>query len=239
MALTDNLICYYKLDGDSTDIFGSNGTDTNITYSSANGKLTQGAWFNGTSSKIVNNGIVSLLANSTVGTISFWANITSTGDERILFAISVSSGSQSEFFIDWRDDFNKCLLFVIKKDGVNQTVLQSNNNTLTSWQGSWNHFCLIQDGVSVKLYVNSVLTNFAGINSTAWFKSAITDATTKANVSRLGTLARSGSEIAFYNGKLDEFAIWDRALSQGEINDLYLGGNGSQYPFRDKGFLMF
>jgi len=34
MALADNLVSYYKLDGDSDDAVGSNdGTDTNVLYS--------------------------------------------------------------------------------------------------------------------------------------------------------------------------------------------------------------
>lgn len=46
---------YYRLNGNSTETSGSgrDGTDTNITYGVGNGKLSQGALFNGSSSKIV------------------------------------------------------------------------------------------------------------------------------------------------------------------------------------------
>ena len=53
MALRDNIVAYYKLDGNSNDSVGTNnGTDTAITYSVANGKINQGAGYNGSTSKI-------------------------------------------------------------------------------------------------------------------------------------------------------------------------------------------
>ncbi len=56
MALTDNLVWGSKLDNNSNDVLGiSNGTDTNITYSSGNGKINQGGGFNGTDSRINTN----------------------------------------------------------------------------------------------------------------------------------------------------------------------------------------
>ena len=75
MALTDNLVSYYKLDGNSTDIVGAkNGTDTSITYSIDNGKIVQGAGFNGSSSKID----VSLPLNLNNNfTINLWMKYTS------------------------------------------------------------------------------------------------------------------------------------------------------------------
>lgn len=49
-----NLVALWQLNGNSTDTSGAglNGTDTTITYSQANGKIGQGAGFNGTSSYI-------------------------------------------------------------------------------------------------------------------------------------------------------------------------------------------
>ena len=65
--LTDNLISYWKLDGNSNDAAGSNnGTDTDITYSSGNGKIGQGAGFNGTTSKIVGQSTIILPVNATI-----------------------------------------------------------------------------------------------------------------------------------------------------------------------------
>ncbi|NTW31353.1 MAG: hypothetical protein HGB12_01740, partial [Bacteroidetes bacterium] len=52
-SLTTGLVSYWDMEGNSNDLWGSsNGTNTSITFSSANGKISQGAGFNGSSSKI-------------------------------------------------------------------------------------------------------------------------------------------------------------------------------------------
>lgn len=67
---------YWKLNGNSNDYSGNgnNGTDTNITYSQSNGKLNQGAGFNGTSSIINTSSIVF----SGQITINAWVKIPSS-----------------------------------------------------------------------------------------------------------------------------------------------------------------
>lgn len=63
---------YWKLDGNANDFSGNgnNGTPVNITFSQANGRLGQGAGFNGTSSYI-SLGTINMLPAGT-GTISVW-----------------------------------------------------------------------------------------------------------------------------------------------------------------------
>lgn len=54
MALTDNLISYYKLDSNSNDSVGTNnGTDTSVSYVA--GKIGNAASFNGSTSTILAN----------------------------------------------------------------------------------------------------------------------------------------------------------------------------------------
>ncbi len=54
LFLDANLVAYWRMEGNSNDSKGSNnGTDSNITYSNANGRFGQGAAFNGTTSSIL------------------------------------------------------------------------------------------------------------------------------------------------------------------------------------------
>src|SRR4051812_43285995 len=82
-TLTTSLLSYYKDEGDSTDFYGSaNGTDTSITYSSWNGKVTQGAGFGG-SSKIDLGSNFSFERTDSFS-VAFWLKTTATGDNAVI-----------------------------------------------------------------------------------------------------------------------------------------------------------
>jgi hypothetical protein len=71
-SLLTGLLAYWKLDGNSNDSLGVyNGTPTNVVFSAGNGKIGQGAGFNGSSSGI-NFGAVPLDPNN--WTMSLWLN---------------------------------------------------------------------------------------------------------------------------------------------------------------------
>lgn len=66
-GLLTNLARYYKLDGDAVDVVGGlDGTATDISYSLDNGIILEGAGFNGTSSKIVENTSTNLGADASI-----------------------------------------------------------------------------------------------------------------------------------------------------------------------------
>ena len=46
---------------------------------------------------------------------------------------------------------------------------------------------------------------------------------------------QSGGNFYFWDGMLDEFALWDRAITEAERAELYNGGAGNQYPFPEVG----
>ena len=85
MALTTSLISYWKLDGDSTDATGNGntGSDTAITYNAGNGKIVQGAGFNGTTSKIVLSTNIVMPTNLT---FSSWLKSADLVNSQIIFA---------------------------------------------------------------------------------------------------------------------------------------------------------
>lgn len=68
-SLISGLVASYNFEGNSNDLAGArNGTDTSISYGPSYGKITDGAAFNGSTSKIV---IPSLTTGSSF-TIGFW-----------------------------------------------------------------------------------------------------------------------------------------------------------------------
>ena len=93
-----NTLGLWHLNGNSADSTanGHNGTDTNVTYSQANGVFGQGAWFSG-STKIVTANNIGLVGNA-VFTISFWAQSkTAFTNYQTVFSWGVNSVAGSAF----------------------------------------------------------------------------------------------------------------------------------------------
>ncbi len=86
------------------------------------------------------------------------------------------------------------------------------------WQvGVWNHVCLTYDGAStngyLKLYGNGVLKQ-----STQFTPDILLDKT------YIGASRALGYDGEFWNGSIDEVAIWTKELLPTEIRNLYLRG---------------
>lgn len=205
MALTDNLVAYYKLDGNSNDSVGSNnGTDTGVSYVS--GKINNAGSYNGSTSHtaVPNNSALQL----STGSISFWFNTTSNLSswrglvaKQGAFGVFLNSGELTLY--DWGTDLNRA-------SGVTPSI------------NTWHHCVLsFQSGVTngTKLYLNGTLI----------FTTTITVSSQSEGVSiAAGNYA---GNIQNYNGLIDEVGIWSRALSPTEVTQLYNSGAGLQYPF--------
>lgn len=85
---------------------------------------------------------------------------------------------------------------------------------------TWTHLAVVFDGSGatnaekLKLYVNGVpktLTSYGGTIPTTW-----PDVSTQPII-----FGRSGAPSAAWNGKLDDWRLWLRALSASEVMDLY------------------
>lgn len=82
--------------------------------------------------------------------------------------------------------------------------------------GSWHFGCIVKDGATNRVWVNTLATT----NTSAPFR-----------YMHGGQFQLGGSPIQniYWRGGLDEFAIWDRALSDAEVRTLYNGSNGMAY----------
>jgi hypothetical protein len=139
---------------------------------------------------------------------------------------AVSSGDNTCFQAgaDWEDHL---LTIAVPDDDADITwragddvndLLQLRGANPRSWQGSWNHFAFKKDENDANMYVylNGELVAERGETST--------DA--MANVAgrpiRIGAKTNEDSD---YLGKIDDFKIYDRALSTEEIEEIFRGGN--------------
>ncbi|TXG77120.1 LamG domain-containing protein [Candidatus Dojkabacteria bacterium] len=218
MAITDNILAYWKLDGNSNDSVASyNGTDTSITYSSGNGKIIQGAGFNGSTSKIE----LSTTAFGTVNTfsISMWINVTSPGTRQGVFCKTDGASTATTVFnIEVGNTANKITFSV-----SNGATANSVTSTASISSSTWTHVVCTCDGTDQKIYINGSLDS-----TTAYAGGAIN------NITKATTIGQFGSFGSLpYTGAIDEVGYWDRAINSTEVSQIYNSGTGIQYPFVD------
>jgi hypothetical protein len=214
MALTDNLVSYWKFDessGNAYDSVGSNtAVNTNTTYST--GKINNGAVFNGTSAKLLPTDITIFNGDFSV---SMWVSRNAAQDGYI-FGRTTSTSPYGTFNIYYGNGDS------LLHSGLYNTAasFQEPTTTTTLTQNTWYHFVFTVSGTTMKAYVNGSQQG-----------GDVTFTGTRGNVGTTCFGQRNDDGAVKYSGGLDEVGVWNRALSSTEVTSLYNGGSGFQYPF--------
>lgn len=108
---------------------------------------------------------------------------------------------------------------VIEDDNAGKISVRYDMDNLGDFPGNWFHVAWTQDGSSVKLYVNGEERILTGTNSGSWWTSHLLN-----NLSM-----RFGYAWAYFDGWLDDFRIYNRALSADEVKQLYESPAFSRY----------
>ena len=192
-------IALYTLDGNANDTSGNyNGTTSNVTYSQ--GYINNGGVFNGSSSKL-NTGIV--LASTTFS-VSVWFNTTVSG-KSIIATLDSSAGSVND-----RDGFYiLSQTYSIFNNDVQ--IVAGTYNAGDQNDGNWHHIVLTNDGSNSKLYIDGSLDRTD--SSSGWNTLGSQDI-------HLGFIQRSPI-VNWFDGKIDQVRIFNKALSSSEVATLY------------------
>ena len=238
MALTDNLVSYWKLDessGNAADSVGSN-TLTNVnTATYAAGKINNGVNLELDSSQYLSVADASQtglnLADSI--SISLWVNFESirtvTNEANTFVAKGNIDGLTQAGYIFWiSKTATDSKLFFWYRDSVNNAV--NFNATWAPSTATWYHVVAVFDDVAHTgtFYVNgsqqgsttSSLANNIGPEGSQPFM--------------IGNHSAAGTDKLF-DGLMDEVGIWSRVLTSTEVTSLYNGGAGFAYPFSGGG----
>jgi hypothetical protein len=210
MALTDNLLAFYKL-SDLTDSSGNNRTLTNNgNVSFASGKLGNAAVFDGTNwleySGISFSNPFSLgfwikgsPEQGSVGLIGNWgptgeqlAVISQSNELNVTFRFS--DGNQIPFFTNWGGN-------VV---GPNPT------------DDAWHHVLITYDGSNAAVLFDGIQV---ALNEVSNVSSAVAPIT-------IGRIEMDAYDFQPFNGQIDAVGIWNRALSGAEVAELYNNGTG-------------
>ena len=188
------------------------GTVTGATWDTGNNEIYQTGLVKGRGTMNFDgtNDYVNLMAESVITgtgnfTVSCWAswggsstrqiwNQRASGDPNPSTGLLVNQATGNIRFETYTSDYQQY---------INSTSTDLNSNAL-------NHIVCVRDGTtSIKLYVNGVLEGSHSAGSAVTLTAVPFD------------IGRNTSGSNYFPGFVDEFAMWDEALSQSEITTLY------------------
>ena len=212
LASDPNIKGYYQFEGDSTDAGSTNdGTDTSITYDSSYGKFNQGALFNGTSSKMVFGSNLADWQFTGSFTICGWAQkIGGDGSAQALVS-NIYDGASNDR--GWSVQLNSSnqLIFTFGLGTSGFTTITS-SGTITV-DATWHHFAVVRDSNDYFLYIDGEIVGTA-YNTTSYSYLAGT------NSCVIGA-SYDPSYSKFWDGYIDDVALFNRALTLVEIRSIY------------------
>ena len=212
LASDDGLVGYWTLDegsaGVAYDAQGSNdgtltGMDTNSCWiSGVSGAALE---FDGDDDYIACGHSAALSPEGQL-TISAWVNIADTNDnvDMVIVSKKTSWNSSSGYGIDYNPSNDRLYM-----TGSGSDYAYSNNLSL---EGGWHHITVVANGSVGKLYID-------GVDETD--DSSISPITSYTTPLYIGRYYAVGDGVCF-NGSIDDFRLYDYALSAQEVQALYL-----------------
>lgn len=241
MALTDNLVSYWKNDetGDANRA-DSAGSNTLVCVNTGNTDSGTGIINNGTKLTRSNTdgagGYLELaddtgsgLNFSDVFSVSFWVynySYPGTTGESSTFITRRTSGGTNVYTIMYERDngLNVRKLRIEATGGACDYAESTTTDFLAV--NTWYHIVYTKTGTTSAWYIN-------GVSKTPTANLSTGGLTTSAGYFRIGTYAGGTGGVGNrqFDGVIDEVGIWSRVLTSTEVTTLYNSGSGLQYPF--------
>lgn len=207
-----SLVSYWRLQGNSNDTKGNNnGTDTNVTYSTANGKFGQGAGFSSANSSAISVATtIDLPTGNSPVSINLW------------FQTSTHDGVADVNLVSWGNNTNdqKTAVIIDTGDHVLFTPWggQVQNLSKTVTDGLWHMATFTWDGTTGIVYVD-------GSSASSIGPIPYVGLSTASGSFQIGGNMNGG--VDYFNGNIDDVSIFSRALTAIDVSNLY-SGNWSQ-----------
>lgn len=229
MALTDNLVAYWRLDeasGSRVDATGrGNDLTDNNTVTQATGILGSAGQFTRANSEWLSRTDNSDLSTGDVDfTVQAWVYLDSkpASDYSYIFTKSSTTGPVVEFNC-YYDTVADRFKFEIFDNPPSVSRVATANNLGSPSLGTWYHIVGWHDAVNNLV---GIAVNAGTANATATSGTAPGDTAAPFELGRYGALASR-----YMNGRIDEVGYWKRVLTSAERTALYNSGSGLAYPF--------
>ncbi len=212
-----------ELSGNITDFSGkgNNGTNNGAEYG-VEGKINTALGFDGVGDYILSS---SNSFNVEDGTLEFWAKsnwLTGTGAGIFFSWDSNEAGDWGQIRLAVDYDSNTIYFTVDEDDNNNNdgqyTYSEFSDDEWVHFLGTWKNVNSGSSNGEVRLYVNG-----DGKTPTTGVKIDSTTINTDINNVYIGVHKTSGF-VSFFNGSIDELAVWNRTLSASEALEIYESG---------------
>lgn len=235
----DQLISYWRLNESSgaTNVVDSRGTNptgntANVTFG-ISGQVQTAASFNGVNSNInLGNTALYNFGTSLSFTVSFWVNWTTSVPSNLRIVGNGASGYSNGWTVTGNSSAEggapNGIFFYMGAGGVaaNSVGMVS---TAPLNDGNWHHVVISVDQTNktISFYTNGLPANVLSATPTCAasasgnvlnFSSCTSYNTNHANVSAIGS---SSGGTAFWNGSIDDVAIWSAHLSEAQVKTIY------------------
>jgi hypothetical protein len=232
MALSDNLVAYYKLDessGDASDSSGNGYTLTNTnTVGYATALINNGADFGTANTNKVLTRASNLGITNGACSISIWVKLrTEIASGTYGFIQKSNATNHVAYIISYEyNGGTRRLAFNRQRQNTSNNYV---NYTTTLGTSNWNHLVLTYDGTTLTGYLNGVSVG-TPLNTSG------DGASGGDNTVDIGH-ANEQFSTSYSSMYADEVGIWSRALSASEVTSLYNSGAGLAYPFTTARFV--
>lgn len=218
---SDGLVAWYPLDADAEDYVGTNdgqiigctnGTNrfgsnnSAIQFDGPNDRISLGTFFNGQQMASVS--------------YSLWFR---------------SDGSSTTQYISGKEGFWKTIYIrllpsgAIRFGGTSQGVYFGLSSAEDSFQlDTWHHLVVTFESSTIKLYLDgSIIASGPSTASLLQYQFHAAGNSTATNY--LGAIQPATGITGFFLGTLDDFGLWDRALTPDEVNEIYTASAPTPY----------
>jgi hypothetical protein len=223
--LKDDIVGYWKFENNLNDdsVFNSTGINVNDTVGFEGGRIGNSIYLNGTNYIDIGDKNHLNFSSTDVFSVSCFIKTNSNSFSTI---ISKTNELYNGYYMAINDDFytsnstGKLLIDFIDSNSQQITLIAGQGNYLND--NNWHHIVFSYDGTKnssgIKIYLDNVLQQSRII----LFDNTI-NVIENTGSFRIGDL---NNESAYrYSGNIDEIVIWNKILSEEEINYLYINHN--------------
>ncbi len=218
---TTGLVGYWPFNGNANDESGNgnNGTVNGATLTTDRFGVANKAYsFDGVDDFIEILHSLSLSFPNSKQTISFWIQIPNAPTPVVLESVMSKYSGSGSSLTGFTMHFTTSQLFYSIKNGLSSNGWGDcflNTNQLNPF-GSFKHVAFSNDNDSLRCYVDGI-----NVNSTDIGNSIFLGGNNNSMFFGKENIMTYAGGLSFFIGKLDDIGIWNRALSDCEIADLY------------------
>jgi len=208
VSFPSGLLAWWPGNNHPNDLIGTNhGTLLNGAGYTA-GKVSGAFDFDGVNDHVLVTNAVQLNPTTAI-TLEAWIYPRSTSGAEQDFVSKDGESANRQYLMNFTDE-NKIRVHVWTSTGLH--MIDSGTSLSIN---TWYHVAMTYDGASLKAYINGVLDITTSANGTI---------VTTTQPVRIGGGAPTGESQLYFNGLVDEVALYGRALSAAEIRSLYDAG---------------